>query len=135
MPESKLGPTTPTFVGPSFSLGMELWLWLALRRAHQIIRDFALPRRFLPGQAFDLAEALLDSHQVRAPLRVEILHDLGEPQREFALLPPPLALIDERTHLRQQGASVHVAARRDALDARGCRRRHLAEIGPQLHLE
>ena len=78
-----------------------------------------LPRRFLSGQALDLAEALLDPHQVGPPLRVEVLHDLREPQRQLALL-PPLALVNELSHLRQQRAAVDVAAAGDALDAGSC---------------
>ena len=53
------------------------------------------------GLTFELPEILLHLHEIRTTLRVEIAHDVGEPQRQLAPL-PHFALVDHRFDAHQQ---------------------------------
>src|SRR6187399_3763226 len=109
MAELNFGPTYITKFGLGTMHATAL-LPLALRDTHQVVVDVALPRGFLCRQRLDLPEALLEAHQIRAALRVEVVHDVGEPLRQLTLL-PPFALVEQRMNLLQQRAAIHV--RRD----------------------
>ncbi len=65
------------------------------------------------------AERAIDLDQVRLPLRVDVAQQLGDPQRELALL-TLLALLDQRPHAADD---VGVRRRTSSTGASGRRRR------------
>jgi hypothetical protein len=91
MAELKFGPA---YV-PSWPVRRHRTTALALRDAHQVVVDVALARGFLRRQRLDLPEALLEAHEIRRPLRVDVLRERAEPVRQLTLL-PPLALLQHR---------------------------------------
>src|SRR4026208_601455 len=77
---------------------------LFARCPHEIVQQLPLMRHFLSSLSFELSEILLDLQQVGAPLRIEIADDVGQAERQLALL-PRFALINHRPH----AAENHVA--------------------------
>src|SRR5712692_5032364 len=70
---------------------------LSLRDAYEIVEQLALLGHLHACVGLNESETPIDLHQICLALSVDVAHDVGDTERELALL-PVFALIDQRTH-------------------------------------
>ena len=62
--------------------------------ANDVVEHLTLPGHGGASASLELADALVDAHQIGAALQVEVATELRDAQRQLLLL-PPLALLNQ----------------------------------------